>query len=261
MARQAPPTRGIRSDGAQIAQWFNSLPVCTRFLLEGTSILTLVCGLQLLYAYNMALLWVPITKQFQIWRLVTTFLVTEFSLNGLIHLILLHRYSLALEKEEFGGRTADYAWFLMVCMCSMVAASWLTQTVLLSDGLLLAVVTLWSLHRANQIVKFFFGITFPARYLPYVTMFFDLLRYRGVFPFASLYGWLSAQAYYYLSVDLPAQGGLNYIPTPQFVYRLFGQVQRSDPRSTSAQMATLRNPISERPGGGHFWGQGRRLAR
>ncbi|KAJ1742886.1 hypothetical protein LPJ79_003746 [Coemansia sp. RSA 1821] len=260
MARQAQPTRGISSDGAQIAQWFSSLPVCTRFLLEATGTLTLVSGLGLLPGYHLLLLWELVTKQFQIWRLVTTFLVTRLSINGFIHLVMLHRYSLAVEKEEFGGRTADYVWFLMVCMISMLGMSWITQTMLLANGLLLAIATLWSLHRAEQTVRFVFGITFPARYLPYALMALNLLLNQGVFPFASFYGWLSAQAYYYLSVDLPARGGLNYIPTPQFVYRIFGQVHRSDPRSTGIRMATLSNPVSQRPGGGHSWGQGRRLA-
>ncbi|KAJ2550297.1 hypothetical protein IWW35_003357 [Coemansia sp. RSA 1878] len=258
MVRQAPPSRGMSSDGAQIARWFSALPVCTRFLIEATGVLTLVCGLHLLPGHYMALYWQSVMRQFQLWRIVTNFLVTGLTIGGVIHMVLLYRHSLALEKEEYGGRTADYAWFIMFCMILMTCLSWFTSTPVLSDGLLLSLVTLWSLHRADQIVNFFLGIQFPARYLPYAMMTMDFL-FIGGFPYAAFYGWMSAQAYYYLSVDLPSQGGLNYIPTPQLVYRVFGQVRRNDPHAPNARMASTNNPIPQRPGGGNFWGQGRRL--
>ncbi|KAJ2762218.1 hypothetical protein IWQ56_005095 [Coemansia nantahalensis] len=141
----------------------------------------------------------------------------------------------------------------------MASVSWITQTTLLSDGLLLAVTTLWALHRADQIVSFFLGIRFPARYLPYALMGMDFVLGARV-PFAMVYGWAAAQAYYYLSVDLPAQGGLNYIPTPQLVYRLVGQPPRVGARPLSTGFASTSQPVHQRPGGGHNWGQGRRLA-
>ncbi|KAJ2341914.1 hypothetical protein GGF43_006059, partial [Coemansia sp. RSA 2618] len=247
MARQAQSSGGIGSDGAQIARWFSALPVCTRFLVEATGVLTLLCGMQLVPGYYVFLDWQSVTKKFQLWRLVTTFLTTGLSINGIIHMVMLYRHSIALEQGEFGGRTADYAWFVTFCMILMAGMSFVTRTLLLSDGLLLALVTLWSLHRANQIVKFFLGIQFPARYLPYAMMAMDFLLGHGGFPYAAFFGWLSAQAYYYLSVDLPAQGGINYIPTPQLVYRIFGQVRRNDPRGSNARMASTSNPVSQRP--------------
>ncbi|KAJ1736125.1 hypothetical protein LPJ61_000175 [Coemansia biformis] len=259
MARQAAGTRGLSSDGAQIAQWYQSLPTCTRFLLAATVTVTLLCGFQVVGPYRVALYWPLVIKQFQVWRLATTFMFTSTSLNGLIHVIMLYRHSLALETEEYVGRTADYAWFLLFCAVAMLSVSWVTATTVLSDGLLLALVTLWSLHRAEQIVSFFLGIRFPARYLPYALMGLDFVLGGGI-PYGMFYGWGAAQAYYYLSVDLPAQGGLNYIPTPQLVYRLVGQARRADPRTVSSGFASSSNPIHQRPGGGHSWGQGRRLA-
>ncbi|KAJ2712675.1 hypothetical protein H4R19_002635 [Coemansia spiralis] len=259
MAGPAAGTRGVSSDGAQIANWYRSLPPCTRFILGATVTLTLLCGVQMVGWYRVLLHWPPVIKQFQVWRLVTTFLVTSLGLNGAIHVIMLYRHSLALEKEEFAGRTADYAWFLVFTGLLMLSMSWITQTTLLSDGLLLALTTLWALHRANQIVSFFLGIRFPARYLPYALMGMDFVLSARV-PYAMVYGWGAAQAYYYLSVDLPAQGGLNYIPTPQLMYRLVGQAPRVGARGLSSGVATTSQPIHQRPGGGHNWGQGRRLA-
>ncbi|KAJ2795975.1 hypothetical protein H4R21_004896, partial [Coemansia helicoidea] len=84
MARPAAGTRGLSSDGAQIAQWYRSLPPCTRFLLGATLTLTLLCGVHMLGPYRLLLHWPAITKQFQVWRLVTPFLVTSLSFNGLV---------------------------------------------------------------------------------------------------------------------------------------------------------------------------------
>ncbi|KAJ2777586.1 hypothetical protein H4R18_005076 [Coemansia javaensis] len=260
MVRPAENRSSVRSDGAQLAHWYRTLPTCTRFLLGSTCTLSLACAFGLVYPGRLALYWPAVMGRFQVWRLVTSFLFVLPGINGLIHIIMLFRHSHALETEEFARRTADYAWFLLFCGFLIAGVSWITATGMLSGGLLLALVTLWSLHRAEQTVSFLLGIRFPARYLPYAMIGLDFVLDGGVMPLASLYGWGAAQAYYYLSVDLPAQGGLNYIPTPQLVYRLLGQARRTDPRTVSVGYATSGQPIHQQPGGGHNWGSGRRLA-
>ncbi|PIA15442.1 DER1-domain-containing protein [Coemansia reversa NRRL 1564] len=263
MVRAAPSNSsnrgGIRSDGAQIAEWFGSIPFCTRYLLGTTGLITLLCGLHVVPMYQLVLLWPQIIQQFQVWRTLTTFLLSSLSINGLLHIIMLYQHSLALETEEFAGRTADYAWFLIFSMLSILSVSWITGSMVHSYGLLLAIVTLWALRRSEQTVKFFLGFKFPARYLPYALMGFDCLMNGGQIPFSMVYGWGAAQAYYYLSVELPAQGRLNYIPTPQFVYRMFGMANRTGPGSARTA-SSGRTTGSQRPGGdGHFWGSGRRM--
>ncbi|KAJ2895860.1 hypothetical protein GGI21_005100, partial [Coemansia aciculifera] len=179
--------------------------------------------------------------------------------NAIVMFIMLYQYSVDLERQEFGGRTADFAWFITFCMGVMSALAWLTQTMCLAEGVLMTVITLWSLHRQEQTVSFYFGFRFPARYLPYATIAFEYVLDRGTIPFGMVYGWMAAHFYYYLSVDLPSRGGLNYIPTPQLFYRYLGQVRRANPRTTTSGTASTSDTIHQRPGGGHFWGAGRTM--
>ncbi|KAJ2004701.1 hypothetical protein GGI04_002523 [Coemansia thaxteri] len=260
----APPAqaRGVNSDATQLASWYSSLPVVTRTIVSATVIVSFVSLVRFVSQYQFGLYWPLVWNRFQIWRLVTGFFTHEPRtnvVNIIVHTIMLFHYSIDLERGEFAGRTADYAWFAIFAMGAMSAVAWLTTTMFLASGVLLAVLTLWSLHRQEQIVTFFFGFKFPARYLPYVTMALEFVLDHGNVPYDMIYGWMAAHLYYYLSVDLPSQGGLNYIPTPQLLYRFLGQVRRADARSTSSGTATSGNPIHQRPGGGHFWGTGRRM--
>ncbi|KAI8321158.1 DER1-domain-containing protein [Martensiomyces pterosporus] len=249
-----------RSGGASenhIVRWYTSLPICTRIVLTGLAIFTLGAG-RLISPFLLPLYWPLVWGRFEIWRLATAFLWEELKINGLLRIFFFYRDSLDLETQEFGGRTADYAWFLMVCMGLIASVSWITHTVVLTKGLQLAVVTLWSLHRAEQIVSFFMGFRFPAAYLPYVVMALDYVANHGATPYAMIYGWIAARVYYYLVVDLPARGGINYIPTPQFLYRIFGPVNTIG-AGPSATASTTGPQTYQRPGGGHYWGSGRRL--
>lgn len=259
MARQSTG-HGPASDGALLASWYASQPPITRNLLTASVFATLLHGLRLVSPYSLGLYWPIIWQKFQLWRLVTSFLVYSLSINGLIDLIMLYRYTIELERGEFAGRPADFTWFMVFCMVSMASVSWLTWTAFLGSGLMLSLATTWALHRREQIVTFYFGIKFPAQYLPYALMGMEFLLSHGNIPYAMVYGWAAAHFYYYLTVDLPSQGGLNYIPTPQIFYKWLGQPQRAgNGGSWSTRMATLQNPVHQRPGGGRNWGAGRSL--
>ncbi|KAJ1904909.1 hypothetical protein LPJ81_002220 [Coemansia sp. IMI 209127] len=218
-----------------------------------------MAGLWIVNPYLFAFSWTQIWTKFQIWRVLTAVLMFPLNLHGLFCVIMLYQYSNDLERQEFAGRTADYAWFLIFCTAAMYPGHWLSESIYFADGLLMAVTTLWALHRPNTIVKFMFAFQFPARYLPYVLMSIEYLLVRHSFPYSMAYGWGATQLYYYLAVDLPARGGINYIPTPQLVYRMLGQVRRANNRHASSGVASTSNPIHQAPGGGHFWGTGRRL--
>ncbi|KAJ1860514.1 hypothetical protein H4R99_002504 [Coemansia sp. RSA 1722] len=243
--------RSVISDGMQVTNWYNSMGIITKTLFTSVVTCTLFVSLGVVPGYYMGLYWPSIWNGFQVWRLVTGFLTTHVSLNEAIMLAALYFYSTDLETQEFGGRTADYAWFIMFSMIAMASVAWITFTSFLYHGLFLALLTMWSLHRQQQIVNFFMGIKIPAQYLPYATITLWFLIKRGkVYAILDMvYGFGAAHLYYYLSVDLPSQGSPNYIPTPQLVYRFFGQ-----PQQVRANGASGSNSINERPGGGHYWG-------
>ncbi|KAJ2748417.1 hypothetical protein H4S06_004963 [Coemansia sp. BCRC 34490] len=257
--RSASGNRGLSSDGAHIVSWISNVPTCTRFLIVGSIALSIASGLQIIGAYYFAFYWTQIWSKFQIWRILTSVLTYPLSFHGLLCVIMLYQYSNELERREYAGRTADYAWFLIFCCGVMFVGHWLSRTLFFSEGLLMGVTTLWAIHRPNTIVKFMFAFQFPAKYLPYVLMGIEYLLVRHSFPFNMAYGWGATHLYYYLAVDLPSHGGINYIPTPQFVYKMLGQVHRASNRYGSSGVASSSNPIHQMPGGGHFWGSGRRL--
>ncbi|KAJ2687493.1 hypothetical protein IWW39_002907 [Coemansia spiralis] len=254
--------RGVSSDATQLAAWYASVPVITRTLVTATVATTLAARLYLVSPYLLGLYWPPIWNRFQIWRLVTGFFVHKSHIhffNIMFMFIMLYQYTIDLERGEFAGRGADFAWFIVFCMSTMSGLAWLTSTISLAEGVLLAVITLWSLHRQEQIVSFYFGFKFPARYFPYTIIALEFVLDHGSIPYAMVYGWVAAHLYYYLSVDLPSQGGLNYIPTPQLFYRYIGQVRRANAQTTTSGTATTTNLYHQRPGGGHFWGTGRTI--
>ncbi|KAJ2337555.1 hypothetical protein GGI00_000158 [Coemansia sp. RSA 2681] len=252
--------RGVSSDVTQLVSWYASVPPCTRTIVMATIATTIAARLRVVSPYMVGLYWPLVWNKFQIWRLVTGFLIHKLNvklINAIVMFIMLYQYAVDLERGEFAGRTADFAWFITFCMGAMSSVAWLTQTMCLAEGVLVAVITLWSLHRQEQTVSFYLGFRFPARYLPYVTIAFEYVLDRGTIPFGMLYGWMAAHLYYYLSVDLPSRGGLNYIPTPQLFYRYLGQPLRASAHTTSSGSATTSNMFHQRPGGGHFWGAGR----
>ncbi|ORX70578.1 DER1-domain-containing protein [Linderina pennispora] len=93
----------------------------------------------------------------------------------------------------------------------------------------------------------------------------------SLFSYAMVYGALAGRAYYYLATELPAQGGLDYIRTPQFLYRLLGETPSAGPgtmrsvsgatdlRTRYTSSGARAAPVNRTPGSGHNWGTGRRL--
>ncbi|KAJ1723689.1 hypothetical protein LPJ53_001970 [Coemansia erecta] len=256
MVRSGSTQQRFRSDGSAIANWYSSLPPVTKQLLTCVVTCTLTVSMRMVPSHYMPLYWPWVWKGFQVWRLFTGFLTTHVSLNEAIMIVALYYYSSDLESQEFAGRTADYVWFILFSMISMASIAWITTTTLLYHGLFMSLLTMWSLHREQTIVNFFMGIKFPAQYLPYATMLLWFILKRGnlVAILGMIYGFGAAHLYYYLVVDLPSQGGVNYIPTPQLIYRIFGQPQRVSSRMASTGSATPGNTVHQRPGGGHFWG-------
>ncbi|KAJ1938604.1 hypothetical protein EC988_007540 [Linderina pennispora] len=252
-------------------EWYASLPPITRTVLTGIVGTTFAAGLGVVPYHHLILYWPFVYQKFHIWRIVTTFLADRISLNLVLNMIFFYRDSTDLETQIFAGRKADYTWFLLLSMAMTLSVSWITNTMMLTESLLLSVVMLWSLYHREQIVSFLFGFRFPAMYLPYALIAADWIGRGGRFSYAMVYGALAGRAYYYLATELPAQGGLDYIRTPQFLYRLLGETPSAGPgtmrsvsgatdlRTRYTSSGARAAPVNRTPGSGHNWGTGRRL--
>lgn len=185
-----------------LSTWYRDIPPVTRTYLTCVLLTTLACQLDLaspfhLY-FNPDLIW----KGRQHWRLLTSFLYFGgFSVDLLFHLFFLARYSRALEEGCFRGRTADFAWMLLLAATAIVGiVALLPQSVplpFLSSPLTFHLVYLWS--RRNPAVRMnMLGLfNFSAPYLPYVLVAFSLLL-NSSWPTGDLVGIATGHGYYYL---------------------------------------------------------------
>ncbi|CAG2057622.1 unnamed protein product, partial [Timema podura] len=133
-----------------------------------------------------------IIKQYQLWRLVTTFLFFgTVGFNFLFNMIFTYRYCRMLEEGSFRGRTADFVMmFLFGGIC---------------QAFTIMLVYVWS--RRNPFVRMnFFGLlNFHAPYLPWVLLGFSVLLGNAIW--VDLMGMAVGHIYYFIEDVFPNQRG------------------------------------------------------
>ena len=103
-------------------EWFRSLPPVTRAYLVAALLTTTSFALGLIDIMNLVLIPQLVWQKFQVWRLVTCFIfLGKFSFSFIINLMILVRYSAALEQNPYcttpratQGSTADFVYMLML---------------------------------------------------------------------------------------------------------------------------------------------------
>ncbi|VDP36394.1 unnamed protein product [Echinostoma caproni] len=104
--------------GNELSDFFNNIPLVTRYWFSGTILFSLLGRLGLIDPMNMILLWSSGYK-FQIWRPITALLFypvnPQTGFHFLINLYFLYSYSSRLESGMFFGRTADYVFLMSFC--------------------------------------------------------------------------------------------------------------------------------------------------
>ncbi|KXS22031.1 DER1-domain-containing protein [Gonapodya prolifera JEL478] len=202
-------------------EWFLSLPVVTRTLVALYAGVTLAGNLGIVSPYNLILEREALLRRLQLWRVVTPFFFDKLGFNFLVNLYFLYKTSLELETELFASRPADYAWFLLLSMGGMLIPGLLVPFYLLSEGLSMAIIYIWSIFNQEKRVSFMFGIQFKALYFPWALLAMDFLTV-GQFPWTKLAGLVVAHAYYFLDRVYPdSPGGRRVIVTPAFVSAWF----------------------------------------
>jgi len=141
--------------GNGIQDWLNGLPTITRHWLCGALLVTCSFNFQLLSGHSLVLLWEPLIKRFEIWRLVTPILfMGKFSFNFLIELYMIVQYSERYELGPFnsggGGTTADYAWMLMLGAAGMFACAWIWGLMTLSTPMMYY----WSTRLGKTVARY-----------------------------------------------------------------------------------------------------------
>lgn len=129
---------------------------------------------------------------------------------------------------------------------------------MLMDPMVMSVIYVYCMINQDQIVSFWFGTRFKARYLPWALFGMNFLLGGG--GMSELIGILVGHLYYFVMMKYPAEQGVTLLQTPQFLYNYLPNNQpapfmapnrpnRPDPTSA---------PTSTAPTG-YNWGRGRRL--
>ncbi|CAI5439224.1 unnamed protein product [Caenorhabditis angaria] len=240
-----------------LKDWINTIPVVTRHWFLGTLIVPLLGRLGLVSAQWMYLDWDLIVNKFHFWRPITALIfypvTPQTGFHWLMMLYFLYNYSKNLESDTFSGRPADYLycllinWFVCVGLCLAFGVYFMLEPMVIS------VLYVWCMINKDTIVSFWFGMRFPARYLPWVLCIFNMVLRNG--GLNELIGIVSGHAYYFFALQYPLEhGGIQLIQTPAFLYQLLPNNEGGVHSMNGPEFARGANARR-----GHAWGQGVQL--
>ncbi|XP_068634332.1 derlin-1.1-like [Aristolochia californica] len=162
-----------------------------------------------------------VLKKFQVWRLITNFFfLAPFSIKFAIHLIMLARYGVLLEKGAFNKRTADFLWMMIFGAASLLVLAALPplSSPFLGCSLVFMIVYVWSRENPNARINIYGVVTIKGFYLPWVFLALDLIF--GIPLKTGFLGIAAGHLYYFLSVLYPPSTGRNILKTPVWVHKL-----------------------------------------
>lgn len=221
------------------------MPVVTRAYTTACVITTIAVQLELVSPFQLYFNPILIFKQYQFWRLITTFLFFgTIGFNFLFNIIFTYRYCRMLEEGSFRGRTADFVMMFLFGGISMIFFGFFVNLLFLGQAFTIMLVYVWS--RRNPFIRMnFFGlINFQAPFLPWVLLGFSVLLGNALW--VDLMGMAVGHMYYVIEDVFPNQrGGFKLLTTPQILKTIFDGAP-VDPEYT---------PLPEDRPGGFNWGE------
>jgi len=219
------------------------IPVVTRVYTTSCFLTTAAVQLDLVNPFQLYFNPELIFRQYQVWRLVTSFLFFgTFGFNFLFNMIFTYRYCRMLEEGSFRARTTDFIFMFLFGGTLMICIALFVNLVFLGQAFTIMLVYVWS--RRNPVIRMnFFGLmNFQAPYLPWVLLGFSLLLGNSVV--VDILGIAVGHVYYFLEDVFPLQpGGFRILVTPAILKRIFERNEDPDYEPM---------PEVERPGGFNF---------
>lgn len=124
----------------------------------------------------------------------------------------------------------------------------------------MSVIYVYCMINQDQIVSFWFGTRFKARYLPWAIFGVNFIIGGG--GMTELIGILVGHLYYFVTIKYPAEQGITLVQTPQILQNFFPNQQAAPfvaPGRPPARPTAARAPDSSAHPTGYNWGRGRRL--
>lgn len=127
--------------------------------------------------------------------------------------------------------------------------------------MVMSVIYVYCMLNQDQIVSFWFGTRFKARYLPWALFGMNFLLGGG--GMSELAGIIVGHLYYFVMLKYPAEQGVTLLRTPQILHSYFpgGNPAPYVPLERAARPTTTaaRQTPATTPSTGYNWGRGRRL--
>ncbi|BAT92880.1 Derlin-1 protein [Vigna angularis] len=234
------------------AEYYRSLPPVSKIYGVACLMTTSAFYLQLYDAWNIALVYGPVFKRLQVWRLITNFFfLGPFSLPFAVRLIMIAKYGVSLERGPFDKRTADYVWMFIFGALSLLVISavpyfWYP---FLGVSLVFMIVYVWSREFPNARINIYGVVSLKGFYLPWALLALDLIFGNPIKP--DILGMLAGHIYYFLTVLHPLAGGNFKFKTPLWVHRIVAYW---------GEGTQINSPVQSDPSAGIvFKGRGHRL--
>jgi len=207
---------------------YMQMPPVTRAYTTACVITTLAVQLDVVSPFQLYFNPLLILKQFQVWRLITTFLFFgNIGFNFLFNMIFTYRYCRMLEEGSFRSRTADFVMMFFFGATLMIIWAFFINLLFLGQALTIMLVYIWSRRNPYIRMNFFGVLNFQAPYLPWVLLGFSILL--GNTPWVDLMGIAVGHCYYYLEDVLPQhRANLKILKTPLFLKHLLDPAPEED---------------------------------
>jgi len=226
------------------------IPIITRCYLTSCILTTVAVQLDIITPFQLYFNPTLILRQFQLWRLVTTFLFFgTFGFSFIFNMIFAYKYCRMLEEGSFRGRSSDFLMMFLFGGSLMSLFAFYGKQLFLGQAFTIMLVYVWS--RRNPFVRMnLFGVlNFSAPYLPWVLLGFSVILGNTIS--IDLMGMAVGHIYYFLEDVFPNQrGGMKVIKTPRFIQRLFDELPEYTPLNEEPNPGAGNG--ADRPGGFDF---------
>eukprot|EP00593_Proboscia_inermis_P004330 CAMPEP_0171308604 /NCGR_PEP_ID=MMETSP0816-20121228/18701_1 /TAXON_ID=420281 /ORGANISM="Proboscia inermis, Strain CCAP1064/1" /LENGTH=282 /DNA_ID=CAMNT_0011791579 /DNA_START=30 /DNA_END=878 /DNA_ORIENTATION=- len=235
-------------------EWFNSLPVVTKFWFGSTFALTLAVNFGVFSLYNVAWVWESFKSNFEIWRVVSSFCyMGKFDMSTLFGLYMLVNFSKQYEaggpyNTGGGGGTADFVFcFALGCLGCLITYPFLAGVIapLFAKNMTFYILYIWSKQNPNKPANIW-GFPLKAQFLPFAYLAITVLM-GG--PYWDIVHGIGLGHLYYFTVDVvPLMYAKDVIHTPQFLIDYFGVGQYVPPVAANPRQQGFGNNTFNAPG-------------
>ncbi|KAB8289960.1 hypothetical protein EYC80_010287 [Monilinia laxa] len=229
---------------------FWAAPPISRTLAAATLSLSILVYTHLLPGYYVVF-WLQSILQFppQLWRLLTSFLITGPDLGMLFDTYFLYTYGSKLEtaSPKFSKPGDFFTYVLFVCAVILGLNVFITGGVIFTSALMLAF-TYTSTQDDRGMKATFFVITIPAQWMPYAMLLMTFVMTGPGQAKIQATGLVAAHLHDFLTRIWPTfGGGRNFIQTPGFIKRAF---QSTEATTTDRSYGTAFAPAQRSAGSG-----------